>query len=200
MFLVTSNTWIQRNHIILFVYVFQKRICHEGIMSRHRGVNGTLDKLQRTLFVLSAWDKIRRFVERCNICLTKERSIKSKMGPHVPSTVGNIDKKVFIDLVILSETMRKNCYLLTVQDGFTRFASAYLICNKEAGTVARVLICEQGIVTVWIVSCLKFRADGLYLDWYISGRSFWSMVFTTDIHYLYYYHFIIIIIIHTFSF
>ena len=86
------------------------------------------------------------------------------MGPHVPSTVGNIGKKVFIDLVILSETMTKNCYLLTVQDGFTRFASAYLICNKEAGTVARVLICEQGIVTVWIVSCLKFIADGLYMD------------------------------------
>ena len=85
------------------------------------------------------------------------------MGPHVPSTVGNIDKKVFIDLVILSETMTKNCYLLTVQDGFTRFASAYLIGNKEAGTVA--LIREQkGIVTVWIVSCLKFIADGLYMD------------------------------------
>ena len=87
------------------------------------------------------------------------------MGPHVPSTVGNIDKKVFIDLVILSETMRKNCYLLTVQDGVTRFASADLICNKEAGTVSRVLIREQkGIVTVWIVSCLKFIADGLYMD------------------------------------
>ena len=33
--------------------------------------------------------------------------------------------------------------MLTVQDGFTRFASAYPICNKEAGTVARVLIHEH---------------------------------------------------------
>ena len=41
------------------------------------------------------------------------------------------------------ETVRKNRYLLTVQDGFMRFASAYLICNKEAGTVARVLIHEH---------------------------------------------------------
>ena len=30
-----------------------------------------------------------------------------------------------------------------VQDGFTRFASAYPICNKEAGTVAQVLIREH---------------------------------------------------------
>ena len=43
----------------------------------------------------------------------------------------------------MSETVRKNRYLLTVQDGFMRFASAYPICNKEAGTVARVLIREH---------------------------------------------------------
>ena len=65
------------------------------------------------------------------------------MGPNVPSTVGNFGEKVFIDLVSFSETLRKNHYLLTVQDGFTRFASAYPICNKEAGTVARVLIQEH---------------------------------------------------------
>ena len=102
-----------------------------------------LDKFQRTFFVLKARDKIRRLVEHCDICLTKERSIKPMMGPHVPSAVGNIGEKVFFDLVTLSETVRKNSYLFTLQDGFTRFPSAYLICNKEAGTVARVLICEH---------------------------------------------------------
>ena len=55
------------------------------------------------------------------------------MGPSVPSTVGNVGEKVFIDLVSFSETVEKHCYLLTVQDGFTRFASAYPICKKEAG-------------------------------------------------------------------
>ena len=83
-----------------------------------------LDKFQRTLFVLSAQDKIRRLVERCDICLTKERSIKPRMGPHIWSTVGNVGEKVFINLVSFSKTVRKNCYLLTVQDGFTRSASA----------------------------------------------------------------------------
>ena len=39
--------------------------------------------------------------------------------------------------------MRKNRYMLTEQDGFAQFASAYLICNKEAGTKARVLIGEH---------------------------------------------------------
>ena len=82
-------------------------------------------------FVVSAHEKICRLVERCDVCLTKDRSIKAKMGPHVPSTVGNVGQKLFIDLVRLSETtVRKNHYLLTVQDGFTRFASAYPICIR----------------------------------------------------------------------
>ena len=61
----------------------------------------------------------------------------------MPSTVGNVGEKVFINLVSMSETVRKNRYMLMVQNGFTRFASAYPICNKEAGTVARVLIREH---------------------------------------------------------
>ena len=61
----------------------------------------------------------------------------------MPSTVGNVGEKVFINLVSMSETVRKNRYMLMVQNGFTRFASAYPICNKEAGTVARALIREH---------------------------------------------------------
>ena len=96
-----------------------------------------------TFFVMSAREKISRLIYRCEACLAKEQSIKAKRGPHVPSTVVNVGEKVLIDLVSMSETVRKNCYLLTVQDGFTRFASAYPICNKETGTVARVLIHEH---------------------------------------------------------
>ena len=81
-------------------------------------------------FVVSAHEKICRLVERCDVCLTKERSIKAKMGPHVPSTVEYVGEKLFIDLVTLSETVRKNHYLLTVQDWFTLFASAYPICIR----------------------------------------------------------------------
>ena len=88
------------------------------------------DKFQRTFFAMSACEKIQRLVDRCNTCLAKKRSIQAKRGPHVPSTMGNVGEKVFIDLVWMSKTVRKKRYMLTVQDGFTRFASAYPICNK----------------------------------------------------------------------
>ena len=49
--------------------------------------------------MMSAREKIRRLMDRCNPCLAKERSIQAKRGPHVPTTVGNVGEKVFIDLV-----------------------------------------------------------------------------------------------------
>ena len=108
------------------------KIYHEGMAGGHRGMAGTLDKIQRTFCAMSAHEKICRLVDQCYTCLAKERSIQAKRGPHVSSSVGNVGENEFIDLVSMSETVRKNRYLLTVQDGFTRLASAYPICNEEA--------------------------------------------------------------------
>ena len=87
------------------------KICHEGVAGGHRGMAGMLDKFQRTFFAMSAREKIRRLVGQCNTCLAKERSIQAKRGPHMPSTVGNVGEKVFIDLVLMSETVKKNRYM-----------------------------------------------------------------------------------------
>ena len=38
------------------------------------------------------------------------------------------------------DTVRGNCYLLTAEDSFIRYCRAYPIPNKEARTVARVLV------------------------------------------------------------
>ena len=92
------------------------KICQEGVAVGHRGVAGTLDKFQRTFLTISGREKICRLVDRCNTCLAKEKRIQAKRGPHVPSTVGNVGEKVFIDLVSMSKTVRKNCYILMVQD------------------------------------------------------------------------------------
>ena len=48
------------------------KICHEGMAGGHRGMAGTLDKFQRTFFMMSAREKIRRLVDCCNMSLAKE--------------------------------------------------------------------------------------------------------------------------------
>ena len=111
-------------------------------------------------------------------------------------------EKVFIDLVLMSETVRKNLYLLTVQDGFTRFASAYPICNKEAGTVARVLIREHFselkilhtktppynpssyIVEGWhrtIMSILRTMASEMQNEWDLGVKAA-CLAYNTTVH------------------
>ena len=109
------------------------KIRHEGVAVGHRGVAGTRDKFQRTFFVVSAREKLRRLVDRCYTCLAKERSfqakersiqakerriqakersIQAKRGPHMPSTVGNVGEKVFIDLASMSETENESLFTI----------------------------------------------------------------------------------------
>ena len=70
-------------------------------------------------------------MDQCNTCLAKERSIQAKTGPHVPSTVGNVGEKIFIDLVSMPETVRKN-HMLTVQDGFDLLVHILSVTRRQA--------------------------------------------------------------------
>ncbi|WP_241558164.1 integrase catalytic domain-containing protein, partial [Maribellus luteus] len=76
--------------------------------------------------------------------MAKERSVPARRGVHVPRVTGNVGEKTYIDLVGFSNTPRGNKNILTVMDGFSRYACAYPIPNKEARTVAKALM-EQHI-------------------------------------------------------
>ena len=79
--------------MMLYAYVKVNdvfKICHKGLTA---GVAGILDKFQRTFFIVSAQEKIRRLVERYDVCLAKERSIKVKRGLHVSNTGGNVGRR-----------------------------------------------------------------------------------------------------------
>ena len=56
------------------------------------------------------------------------------------SLTGYVGEKLYVDLVSMSETMRGNRYMLRVEDSFSPYCRAYPIPNKEAHTVAKVLM------------------------------------------------------------
>ena len=58
----------------------------------------------------------------------------------MPSLTGYVGEKLYIDLVSMSDTVRGNRYLLTAEDSFSRYCCIYAIPNKEACTVAKVLV------------------------------------------------------------
>ena len=63
-----------------------------------------------------------------------------RTGAHMPSLTGYVGEKLYIDLVSLSDTVQGNRYLITEEDGFSRYRLAYPIPKKEAHTVAKVMM------------------------------------------------------------
>ena len=90
--------------------------------------------------MLSARQKLRFLNGGCDTYLTKERSVPVRTREHVLSLTGYVGEKLYIDLVSMSDTIRGNGYLLTAEDSFSRYCRAYSIPNKEARTVAKVLM------------------------------------------------------------
>ena len=112
-------------------------LCHSNSLAGHRGINGTTTKFNRSFYMLSTGEKIQELIRNCVPCMAKIRSLPERRGEHVPSLTGYVGEKSFIDLVSFAETPRENRYILTVMDGFSRYAAAYPLPNKEAVTVAR---------------------------------------------------------------
>ena len=75
-----------------------------------------MSKLLKGFFLLSARQKIRFLNGRCNTYLTKERSMPVRTGEYVPSLTGYVGEKLYVDLVSMLETIRRNRYMLKVED------------------------------------------------------------------------------------
>ena len=90
--------------------------------------------------MLSRRWKLRFLNGGWHTCSTKERSMLVRTGENVPSLTGFVGEKLYIDLVSMSDIVRGNQYLITAEDSFSRYCSIYPIPNKEACTVAKVLM------------------------------------------------------------
>ena len=104
-----------------------------------RSVGNTVQVL-KDFFVLSARQKICFLNGICDTCLTKEWSIQVRTVEHVSFLMRYVGKKLYVDLVSMSETIRGKRYMLLAEDSFSRYCWAYLTPNKEAHTVAKVLV------------------------------------------------------------
>ena len=79
----------------------------------------------------------------CDGCLGKMRSIPARHKELHSNINSYVMEKTFIDLVTMSRSVAGNRYLLTVEDGFSRYVCCYPLPNKEAQTIARILAYEH---------------------------------------------------------
>jgi len=123
---------------------FLERV-HGGMTRGHFGVRRTVDQVQRRAY-WPGWRKnIRGFCRRCVACSSYHRGQLPRTGQLQPMLSGAPFEKLHFDLTGPHPRSRRgSVYIVTCIDAFSKWAEAFLSPNKEAATVARILV-EQVI-------------------------------------------------------
>ena len=121
--------------------VFYWSHCH--VTAGHFGIIATIQRAKSKFYYPGMSTDMRTKVKTCSDCLAKITKINLKKGIHKPIRTGYPGDQIFIDLIgPLPETQDNKRYVLSVEDGFTKYSCAYAIPNKEATTVAKTLLDE----------------------------------------------------------
>ena len=117
------------------------RSCHEGMTGGHRAVRSTLDQVQRRGFWFGWRRDVQRYCRQCQNCASYHRGRLPRSGPLQPMITGSVMERIHVDITgPHPRTPRGSQYILTCVDAFSKWAEAFAIPNKEARTVARVLV------------------------------------------------------------
>ena len=115
--------------------------CHEGMTGGHRAFRATLDQVQRRGFWVGWRRDVKRYCRQCKNCVCYHRGRLPRSGPLQPMVVGHIMERCHVDITgPHPRTARGSKYILTCVDAFSKWAEAFPIPNKEAKTIARVLV------------------------------------------------------------
>ena len=117
------------------------RWSHQHATAGHFGCNATLLRASERFYFPSMRMELHRRVRQCPSCLAKIRKVQLKDCKAVHATESGFPGQIiYIDLIGPLPENENYKYLLSVQDGFTRYAQCYPIRNKEATTTAQCLI------------------------------------------------------------
>ena len=111
----------------------------------HLGVRRTLAQVQRRAFWPGWRNDVRTFCRRCASCQTYRRGKLPRIGALQPILAEEPFERLNFDLTgPHPRTRRGSVYILTCLCPFSKLAEAFPVPNKEAATIARVLV-EQTI-------------------------------------------------------
>ena len=117
------------------------KMTHQHRSAGHFGITATIARTTKQFWYPGLATDVRLRVGVCHDCLAKVTKEKLKAGVHVPQINGYPGQTLFIDLVgPLPETGKGNKYIMSAQDGFSRFIRLYPLPNKETKTVVDCLV------------------------------------------------------------
>jgi len=114
---------------------------HAGLTGCHVGVGKTIFQVGRRAWWKGWKADVRRFYQRCPRCSRYFRGKLPRQGALQPTRVGSVMERLSIDLTGPHPRSRRgNVYICTVIDVFSKWLEIFPIRNKEALTVAKVLV------------------------------------------------------------
>ena len=115
--------------------------CHQGMTGGHRAFRSTVDQVRRRGF-WSGWRRdVQKYCRQCQSCCSYHRGHLPRSGPLQPMLTGNVLERCHVDITgPHPQTPRGSKYILTCVDAFSKWAEAFALPNREARTVARVLV------------------------------------------------------------
>ena len=125
---------------------------HEHPSAGHFGQTATLERARLHFYYPGMGHSLKKLVKNCETCLQKMQQTNLKDTVHKPHRYGYPGEVLFLDLVgPMPETHDGMKYILTFQDGFSKYVCTSLIPCKEAAIVANRLIedwiCLFGVPT-----------------------------------------------------
>lgn len=140
---------------------------HNGPVGGHFGIERTVARLQTRYYWYHMREDVALWCQTCTDCACRARPRKTPQAPMGTVRVGAPMERIALDIMgPLNETDRKNCYVLVIQEYFTKWTEAFPIPDEKAVTVAHV------VATEWV--CRFGMPHSLHSD---QGRNFESAVF-----------------------
>jgi len=107
----------------------------------HRAFRSTIEQVRRRGFWFGWRRDIQRYCRQCQNCASYHRGHLPRSGHLQPMITGSIMERFHGDITgAHPRTPRGSQYILTCVDAFSKWAEAFAVPNREAKTVARVLV------------------------------------------------------------
>ena len=117
------------------------KFSHMHPSAGHFGTQATSARAALKFYWPGMASELKQQVKKCDTCLAKIQQVNLKGGQHKPRKHGFPGEVLYIDLVGPMPTTHDGMrYIVTMQDGFSRYCTACTIPNKEAVTVANALL------------------------------------------------------------
>ncbi|MCP3666294.1 MAG: transposase family protein [Gammaproteobacteria bacterium] len=116
------------------------RMAHEIPSSGHFGIHATATLALRHFWYSGLNTDIRNRIKACVVCIQKDIRVRTTAGAYMPGTNGFPGQTLYVDLVQMNKNPDRYQYILSMEDGFSRFISLAPLKSKQSVEVIQALL------------------------------------------------------------